>query len=39
MCISQFKDNKNKKLEDEIENLKLQVANLDVKNNEVNDKK
>ena len=30
-------DNKNKKLEDEIE--KLQLANLSVKNNEVNDKK
>ena len=37
--ISQFKDNKNKKLEDEIEKLKLQLANLGVKNNEVNDKK
>ena len=37
--ISQFKDNKNKKLEDEIEKLKLQLANLSVKNNEVNDKK
>ena len=37
--ISQFKDNKNKELEDEIEKLKLQLANLDVKNNEVNDKK
>ena len=36
--ISQFKD-KNKKLEDEIEKLKLQLANLSVKNNEVNDKK
>ena len=37
--ISQFKDNENKKLEDEIEKLKLQLANLSVKNNEVNDKK
>ena len=37
--ISQFKYNKNKKLEDEIEKLKLQLANLGVKNNEVNDKK
>ena len=37
--ISQFKDNKNKELEDEIEKLKLQLANLSVKNNEVNDKK
>ena len=37
--ISQFKDNKNKKLEDEIEKLKLQITNLGVKNNEVNDKK
>ena len=37
--ISQFKDNKNKKLEDEIEKLKLQLTNLGVKNNEVNDKK
>ena len=37
--ICQFKDNKNKKLEDEIEKLKLQLANLGVKNNEVNDKK
>ena len=37
--ISQFKDNKNKKLEDEIEKLKLQLANLSVKNNDVNDKK
>ena len=36
--ISQFKD-KNKKLEDEIEKLKLQLANLSVKNNEVSDKK
>ena len=33
--ISQFKDNKNKKLE----KLKLQLANLNVKNNEANDKK
>ena len=37
--ISQFKDNKNKELEDEIEKLKLQLANLTVKNNEVNYKK
>ena len=37
--ISQFKDNKNKELKDEIEKLKLQLANLSVKNNEVNDKK
>ena len=37
--ISQFKDNKNKELKDEIEKLKLQLANLGVKNNEVNDKK
>ena len=37
--ISQFKDNKNKELKDEIEELKLQLANLSVKNNEVNDKK
>ena len=37
--ISQFKDNKNKKLEDETEKSKLQLANLGVKNNEVNDKK
>ena len=29
--ISQFKDNKNKKLEYEIEKLKLQIANLSVK--------
>ena len=36
--ISLFKDNKNKKLEDEIEKLKLQLENLSVKNNEVNDK-
>ena len=44
--ISQFKDNKikerdnkNKELEDEIEKLKLQLANLGIKNNDVNDKK
>ena len=44
--ISQFKDNKikerdnkNKELEDEIETLKLQLANLGIKNNDVNDKK
>ena len=44
--ISQFKDNKikeidnkNKELEDEIKKLELQLANLGVKNNEVNDKK
>ena len=37
--ISQFQDNKNKELEDEIEKLKLQLANLGVKNNDVNDKK
>ena len=37
--FSQFIDNKNKELEDEIEKLKLQLANLGVKNNEVNDKK
>ena len=37
--ISQYKDNKNKELEDEIKKLKLQVANLSVKNNEVNYKK
>ena len=37
--ISQFKDNKNKKLEDGIEKLKLQLADLGVKNNEVSDKK
>ena len=37
--FSQFKDNKNKELEDEIEKLKLQLANLGVKNNKVNDKK
>ena len=34
-----FKDNKNKKLEDEIERLKLQLAHLSVKQNEVNYKK
>ena len=37
--ISQFKDNKNKELKDEIKKLKLQSATLSVKNNEVNDKK
>ena len=37
--ISQFNDNKNKKLEDKIEKLKPQLANLGVKNNQVNDKK
>ena len=37
--ISQFKDNKNKNLKNEIEKLKLQLVNLSVKNNEVNDKK
>ena len=44
--ISQFKDNKiketdnkNKELKEEIEKLKLQLANLGVKNNDVNDKK
>ena len=44
--ISQFKDNKikerdnkNKELEDEIKKLKQQLAKLDVKNNDVNDKK
>ena len=37
--ISQFKDNKNKELKDEIEKLKLQLANLGVKNNEINNKK
>ena len=31
--------NKNKELKDEIEKLKLQLANLSVKNNEFNDKK
>ena len=39
MFMSQFEDNKNKKLEDETEKLKLQLANLGVKNNEINDKK
>ena len=39
MFIGQFKDNKNKKLEDEIKKLKLQLANLGVKNNDINDKK
>ena len=33
------KDNKNKELEDEIKKLKLQLANLSVKNNDDNDKK
>ena len=37
--ISQFKDNKNKELEDEIKKLKWQLVNLSVKNNDVNDKK
>ena len=44
--ISQFKDNeikerenKNKELEDETEKLKLHLAKLSVKNNDVNDKK
>ena len=37
--IIQFKDNKNKEIEDETEKLKLQLANLSVKNNVVNDKK
>ena len=37
--ISQFKDNKNKEVEDEMKKLKLQLANLSVKNNEVNDQK
>ena len=37
--ISQFKDNKSKELADEIDKLKLQLANLSVKNNEVIDKK
>ena len=32
-------EDKNKELEDEIEKLKLQLANLGVKNNEVSDKK
>ena len=46
MFISQFKNNeikekynKSKELEDEIEKLKLQLANLGVRNNDVNDKK
>ena len=37
--ISQFEDNKNKEVKDEMEKLNLQLANLGVKNNEVNDKK
>ena len=44
--ISQFKDNKikkidnkNKELEDKIKKLELQLANLGLKNNDVNDKK
>ena len=37
--ISQFKDNENRNLEDEVEKLKLQLANLGVKDNDVNDKK
>ena len=44
--ISQFKDNKikekdikNIELEDKIKKLELQLANLGVKNNDVNDKK
>ena len=37
--ISQFKDNENKELKDEIKKLELQLANLGVKNNDVNDKK
>ena len=44
--ISQFKENKikekynkNKELKDEIGKLKLQLANLGVKNNDINDKK
>ena len=37
--ISQFKDNKNKELKDEIKKLKLQLANLSVKNKDDNDKK
>ena len=37
--ISQFKDNKNKELEDEIKQLKLQLANFSVTNNEINDNK
>ena len=46
MFISQFKDNKikekgnkNKEVEDEIEKLKLQLANFGVKNNDANDNK
>ena len=39
MSISQFKNNENKKLKDEVEKLKLELANLSVKNNDVNDKK
>ena len=46
MFISQFKDNqikktdnKNTELEDKIKKLELQLANLDAKNNDVNDKK
>ena len=39
MFISQFKDNKNKELEDEIKKLKLQLANLSVNNNKINDEK
>ena len=37
--ISEFKDNRNKNIKDEIEKLKLQLENLSVKNNNVNDKK
>ena len=33
------KDHKNKELEDEIKKLKLELANLGIKNNDVNDKK
>ena len=36
--ISQFKDNKNKELQDKIKKLKLQLAHLSLKNNEANDK-
>ena len=32
-------NNKSKELEDEIKKVKLQLANLSVKNNDVNDKK
>ena len=46
MFISQFKDNKikeidnkNKELEDKIKKFELQLANVGVKNNDVNDKK